>query len=122
MDKKSALLRDGQPRPAPLFCNPIDTLRSVILRYDALKMADESNARLRADLLSDTIRILGQKLDYDRSCGKWVAWSELHDVANGVYTYWMRAMMNGSGFGDDDYNELSDAIECARHHLTPSLS
>lgn len=110
------------PHPAGLFCDVEDTLRMVVVRFDALELAGDSSKKQRADDLSETCRILVQKVEYDRSCGTQIEWSELYEHAQSVCNSWMRCMLNGVGMSDEDFQDLAHQIELSRAHLTASFT
>ena len=108
--------------PATLFIDIEDTLRKIILRFDALEIAESDQSEAAANHLSTSCRILVQKLEYDRACGTQIDWDETHKAAVIVTNAWMRCMLNGVQMKDQDYDDLMAAINAAREHLTASFT
>ena len=109
-------------KPATLFIDIDDTLRKIVVRFDALEIAEPDAAENAAERLSTSCRVLVQKLEYDRACGTQIDWDQTHKEAVMVTNAWMRCMLNGVRMKDADFDDFKATIESARAHLTASFT
>lgn len=106
----------------PLFATLEDQARAAIVAWDAFTLSTGEKKLDRATRASETIRQLGQKLEYDRGCQQMLEWTELHRLANRVWSAWMLCMLNGSTMSDTEVGDLDEAVQNAKRFLNTTLS
>lgn len=101
----------------PLYRSVEEHAQAVVVAWDSFTLATGDKKLDRAARVSELIRQLGQKLEYDRGCQMMLEWSPLHTLLNRVWQAWMICMLNGSRMTDEEVADLDVAIQNAKRML-----